>query len=117
MGVEKIAKRSVHLKTTPSPRPRGKAPFRVRDLQALGLHLLVEQSLKGVFLFDREGKILYANQAAAEMWGYFGHERSALLGRPFPSLLGLDDRKGKDLLDRAWQGPIVEEAEARRRDG
>jgi len=105
------------LKTTPSPRPRGKAPFRVRDLQALGLHLLVEQSLKGVFLFDREGKILYANQAAAEMWGYFGHERSALLGRPFPSLLGLDDRRGKDLLDRAWQGPIVEEAEARRRDG
>ncbi|NLM29151.1 MAG: PAS domain S-box protein [Methanomicrobiales archaeon] len=74
---------------------------------------MVEASLSGVCIVDRQGRIAYANQELLAIWGY---ARCELIGKPV-ELLWLSREAGEDCMDRAlsagrWSGVIV----ARRKD-
>jgi PAS domain S-box-containing protein len=65
----------------------------VRTRRASPVSLLrgvLDEAHEGLLALDEHGSIMEANLAAA---AFLGHERRALMGKPFAALVSLDDRK------------------------
>lgn len=94
---------------------RGEAPAAGgEDFAAAMLRQVVETSLAGICIADREGRIAFANDSLLAMWGY---DPGSLLGRPVDQLWPSGER-GPGCISQAlssgrWNGTVP----GRKRDG
>lgn len=100
------------LSTTSRPGASGTTGT-VPDITVAMLQQVIETSLSGICIVDREGCIAFANAPLLAMWGYNLEE---VVGRPV-TRLWLSPEEGRDCIDRAlstgrWIGTVA----ARRRD-
>ncbi|KLK88523.1 histidine kinase [Methanoculleus sediminis] len=91
----------------------GRTPETVPDVTAAMLQQVIETSLSGICIVDRQGCIAFANASLLAMWGY---DLSEVVGKPV-TRLWLSPEEGRDCIDRAlfagqWTGTVA----ARRRD-
>ncbi len=90
----------------------GEAPAGMPGVTAAMLRQVIETSLSGICIVDREGHIAFANAALLAMWGY----DLQVVGKP-ATLLWLSLEEGQDCIGCAlsagrWSGTVA----ARRRD-
>ncbi|WFN35564.1 PAS domain S-box protein [Methanogenium sp. S4BF] len=75
----------------------------------------ISSAISGVVIFDLNGNVTYANDAAVEMWGY--ESPAEMPGRGMDELLVLREQ-GADLLSGLYEtGVFVGEIEAKKKDG
>lgn len=91
----------------------GGIPKAVPDVTATMLQQVIETSLSGICIVDRQGCIAFANPSLLAMWEY---DLSEVVGKPV-TRLWLSPEEGRDCIDCAlasgqWTGTIA----ARRRD-
>lgn len=75
----------------------------------------ISSAISGIVIFDLNGKVTYANDAAVEMWGYASP--ADMPGMDMDELLVQRDQ-GTDLLSSLYEtGAFIGEIEAKKKDG
>ena len=114
MGDQGMDPRMANEPATGAPRgAAGGDPAGMSGVAAAMVRQVIETSLSGICIVDREGRIAFANASLLAMWGY---DLQEVVGMPV-TLLGLSPGDGQDCIGSAfstgrWNGTVA----ARRRD-